>query len=244
MLDTFHDWFRSLHILVGAFSLIVFWIPVVTPKGGKLHRAAGRWFVRSIYVVAGSGLVACVWALGSPATFLNDANPSAALVENVRFFYAILALLAVMALHGAILGTRAVQTKNHHESLRSRPLTSIMILQLIGSLALATGAVAALWSTGLQSRYFVMLAVAMIGLLDYWEQRKYVTRPQPPGAWFDKHVECMLGCGIAIYTAASVTFFARVVELHLSGPLALVPWLLPAAIGIPATYLTKRHFRR
>jgi hypothetical protein len=244
MIETFHNVFRGFHIAVGGVGLILFWIPIVTRKGSPVHRAAGRWFVRSVYVVAGSGLISSVWAIASPATFVNSANVPAAVADTLRFFFSILALLSVFALQGAVLGTRVLRVKDRSEPLRSPPLSLVLAVQLLGSITLAAFAAYSLWTTAFESRYYVPLAIAALGLIDYFEQRKYIAAPQPRRAWFFKHLECMIGCGIAFYTAASVTFFGRVLQLNLPGPLAMVPWLLPAAIGVPAIALTKRHYRR
>jgi hypothetical protein len=244
MLDAFHMGFRGLHIFVGAIGLVLFWIPVFTAKGGRLHRAAGRWFVRSVYVVAASGLVSSVWAIIAPANFKGAATLSDGVVDELRFFFSILGMLSVLALQGAVLGTRVLQVKDRAEPLGNLPLRFVLAAQLLGSIALSGYAAVWLWTTGFQSQYYIPLVIALASLIDYFEQRKFVTRPQPRRAWFYKHLECMIGCGIAFYTAASVTFFGRVLQLNLSGPLALVPWLLPTAIGLSAAALTKRHYRR
>jgi hypothetical protein len=244
MLDAFHAAFRGLHILVGALGLVLFWIPVFTAKGGRLHRAAGRWFVRSVYVVAGSGLVSSLWAIAATANFMGATSLPENIAEDLRFFFAILAMLSVLALQGAVLGTRVLRVKDRPEPLSNLPVRLVLSVQLLGSIILAGYAAVSLWTSGFQSRYYVPLVIALASLIDYFEQRKFVTHPRPRRAWFFKHLECMIGCGIAFYTAASVTFFGRILQLNLSGPLALIPWLLPTAIGLSAAALTKRYYRR
>jgi hypothetical protein len=240
----FHIAFRSIHILVGGIGLILFWVPVLTAKGGRTHRAAGRWFVRCVYLVAGSGLISSVWAIAAPASFMGETALPANVAGDLRFFFSILGMLSVLALQGAVLGTRVLQVKDGPEPLGNMSLRLVLAVQLASSLAVAGYACSSLWTTGFESRYFVPLAISLVSLIDYGEQRKFVTRAQPRRAWFYKHLECMIGCGIAFYTAASVTFFGRVLQLNFDGPLALVPWLLPTAIGLPAIYLTKRKYQR
>jgi hypothetical protein len=244
MLDTLHAGFRGVHILVGGVGLVLFWIPVFTAKGSRLHRATGRWFVRSVYVVAGSGLVSSIWAIAAPANFKGVTTLPVNVAEDLRFFFAILGMLSVLALQGAVLGTRVLQVKDRPEPLGNLPLWLVLAAQLMGALALAGYAAVSLWMRGFEARYYVPLVIAIVSLIDYFEQRRFVTLPQPRRAWFYKHLECMIGCGIAFYTAASVTLFGRVLQLNLPGTLALVPWLLPTAIGLPAMYLAKRHYQR
>lgn len=244
MLDAFHAAFRGVHILVGAIGLLLFWIPVFTAKGGWLHRAAGRWFVRSVYVVAASGLVSSVWAIAAPANFKGAATLPENVADELRFYFSILGMLSVLALQGAVLGTRVLRVKDRPVPLGNLSLRFVLSAQLLGSILLASYAAVSFWTSGFQARYYVPLVIALVSFIDYFEQRKFVTHSQPRRAWFYKHLECMIGCGIAFYTAASVTIFGRVLQLNLSGPLALVPWLLPTAIGLPAIYLTKRHYQR
>ena len=54
----------------------------------------------------------------------------------------------------------------------------------------------------------------------------------------------MIGGGIAFHTAFAVFGMNQLFNLGLSGWLAVVPWILPAMIGIPATALWTRHYQR
>lgn len=66
VMETLHDWYRAAHVWIGIAGLLLFWIPAFTTKGGKIHRTAGRLFVWSVYFVAGSALISCVWAMPRP----------------------------------------------------------------------------------------------------------------------------------------------------------------------------------
>ena len=54
----------------------------------------------------------------------------------------------------------------------------------------------------------------------------------------------MIGAGIAFHTAFAVFGSSRLFDIGLTGWIAVIPWVLPAAIGIPATILWTRHYRR
>ena len=63
-------------------------------------------------------------------------------------------------------------------------------------------------------------------------------------AWFYEHIGAILGAGIAFHTAFAVFGASRLFEFRLPGAWQVVPWILPALVGIPAIVLTTRHYRR
>src|SRR4051812_38124408 len=46
----------GIHIIAGAAALLVFWIPLVTTKGGRTHRRAGWAYVTAAAIVAVTGI--------------------------------------------------------------------------------------------------------------------------------------------------------------------------------------------
>src|SRR5580658_10234168 len=87
-----------VHVLAGAVALSVFWLPLVTKKGGVAHRRVG-W----VYVVA-AGTIALT-AFVNCARMLTDANPAN---DRPGIF---LAYIGVIAWASAQLGVRALRTK-------------------------------------------------------------------------------------------------------------------------------------
>ena len=69
-----------------------------------------------------------------------------------------------------------------------------------------------------------------------------------PGAqhmgWFYSHMGSMLGGGIAFHTAFIVFGAQRLWAYELAGSFAVVPWLLPTVIGIPAIVIWTGYYRR
>lgn len=69
-------------------------------------------------------------------------------------------------------------------------------------------------------------------------------RMRNPGAqhmgWFYSHPGSMLGAGIALHTAFIVFGAQRLWAYEMSGPLAMVPWILPTAAGILAIVVWTR----
>jgi hypothetical protein len=54
----------------------------------------------------------------------------------------------------------------------------------------------------------------------------------------------MLGGGIAFHTAFLVLGAGRMFGLQLDGMAAVVPWLLPTLIGVPASAIWTRYYKR
>ena len=50
-----HEIARALHIVGGTVGLATFWLPLVTRKGGRLHRRVGWIYVMAMLVAAFSG---------------------------------------------------------------------------------------------------------------------------------------------------------------------------------------------
>lgn len=69
-------------------------------------------------------------------------------------------------------------------------------------------------------------------------------RRNAPGQWKLEHLNALLGCGIAFHTAFAVCGINRILPLDLPGTWQVVPWILPAAIGLPAGVLLTRYYRR
>ena len=63
-------------------------------------------------------------------------------------------------------------------------------------------------------------------------------------AWWYKHMEAMIGNGVAFHTAFLVFGARGVIGGVLEGPLALLPWVLPTAIAIPALHFWIRSYKR
>jgi hypothetical protein len=57
-------------------------------------------------------------------------------------------------------------------------------------------------------------------------------------------MNAMIGTGIAFHTAFAVFGSGRLFDLGLEGWVAVIPWILPALIGIPAVAIWTRHYQR
>lgn len=263
LVEPFHHALRWVHIACGAIGLVLFWVPILAPKGGPLHRRAGRWFVRLAWVVGLTGLASSLWALASPETFMPQVYSQRSelgrqyLVEGTTFFFSLLAFLSMAMLTGLVLGVAAVRLRHRHEELRSTwvlgwqvalGLTAAAVLTL-GLRQLTLGWQGA-WPLPKSSveKYWLLVILGGTGLMSMVSDVRYILRPRPaPGVWLHKHLGNMIGVGIAFYTAFLVFGLGRVLDstlgLRLTGAWQLLPWIIPSAVGIPAAQLWVRRLR-
>ncbi len=54
----------GIHIVAGTCALLVFWLPLVTKKGGRTRRRVGWVYVAAAAVLAVTGILSC-WMLMS-----------------------------------------------------------------------------------------------------------------------------------------------------------------------------------
>jgi hypothetical protein len=259
-LDLLHVALRYSHVAAGFLGLALFWVPIFAVKGSPLHIRCGRVFVWMAYYVGATALVSSVWCLCHPTSFLGATWESIGsrgrpyVLEQMRFIFSILGYLALAILCGAVFGVRVVRTRHDHALLRSRWLLGLQGALGLWSLGLAIFGV---WNLAMiyagrhllpseaAGRYWIPVALGIFGMLGAKGEIAYILKPRPtPMAWWYKHMENMLGVGIGFHTAFLVFGLLRFLPIRLEGTWQLVPWLLPAAIGIPATHLWIRYYQR
>jgi hypothetical protein len=217
----FTEW-RWVHIAAGSVALAVFWIPLVAPKGGWLHRRAGL-------VYAWSMLIAVLAALGvSGWRLLYDLHPAA---RQRAIFLSFIALLTFAA---GWNGLRALRTKK-------RTAPSWNPIDVGPSYALALGGLA-LIAWGL-SGGFGALAIAFGALgaaLGVQQIATWSQSPSDPRHWWYQHMRGMIIACIGTVTAFLVVN-ARVLGL---GTFNFAVWTLPGVVGGVGIALWTRHYRR
>ena len=144
------------------------------------------------------------------------------------------------------MGVRVVHTKRNPELLATWGLRTLIALGGVAGAALFAFGLWHMRTAGVGSRYMVCVFVGVLGVLDSMGGFRFLANPRPtPMAWWYKHMECMLACGIGFHTAFLVFGAGRLIPLEwLPGAMRLVPWILPTAIGVPAIVIWVRHYRR
>ncbi|MDE0165037.1 MAG: hypothetical protein OXL36_08070 [Bryobacterales bacterium] len=245
MAETIHSVLRMLHIFWGFLGLAAFWAPVFTKKGGKAHIRAGKVFTASAYVVALTALGSCCWALAHPSSFTGRAITWFEIPAEQVMFVAILGLLAIFLLQSVETGLRVLRARRQPERYAGQRLRSVNGLQaLAGAAVLLFGAYHLIRGHG--PMFCIPVGLGLLSLQDFRENRRFLADPRPtPMAWWYKHMECMLGAGIAFHTAFLV-FGARSIfgESLIEGSWSFLPWILPTAVGLPAVHFWTRYYKK
>lgn len=241
-MDVVREWMRVVHIAAGFVGLAAFWVPVVARKGGRWHRGAGRVFTACATVVGVTAVVSATYAVVDPVAFLRvraEVSPErlARAVDATRTLGVFLGMLGVAMLTSLRFAHRALALRHDPRAL-DEPI-GIALHAASGVLGAVTLAM------GIASGHPLVAGFSLVGLVTAADFARIRRRPLPtPMSWWYHHMGGMLGCGIAFHTAFLVFGGARLFGISFDSAWAAVPWLVPSAVGIPATALWVRAYQR
>ncbi len=230
------EWNRWLHIVAGFIGLAAFWVPVFSRKGSSIHKTAGKVFRYSaIIVVAGAGL--------SVVVRITDALRSGASISGNIEAWSFLIFLGYIALFTGVILSHGIAVLKHKSKLSelNTPYRRISAWSAIFSSLFIVG-----WALYWQpDNAIVLYALSPIGILNGWSILQVISpsASHEPRKWLLEHLNAMLGCGIAFHTAFAVFGMGRILPIELTGIWQVLPWILPALIGIPATSIWMRKYR-
>jgi hypothetical protein len=215
----------SIHVLAGITGLAAFWTPAIARKGGRTHVQIGRIFYNATCVVALTGLAMAALILAAP----RPGHP--------RLLAPFLVYLVLITFVPVYHGVRVLETRAEPARLRTpfhTALNAAAIAAALGMIALA-----------LVAHQPVFAALSPIGVLVGRGNLRFARMPYAsPMSWWYEHMGSMLGGGIAFHTAFLVIGAGRSLGAHLTGVAAVIPWVLPSIVGIPATQIWIAYYRR
>lgn len=227
---------RYVHIAAGFIGLTAFWIPIVTKKGGKQHRLFGRIFKYAAYIVLAAAGLAVIFRLNS---LISDAIP---LVQQTSSYatYIFLGYLTLVTFVILRHGQLVLQHKSSLASMNTWPNQIFAGLAIVASISIIIFAV-----TFKPDIQIILYALSPIGISSGIGIIQVIHSKQPKKkAWLYEHIGAMLGCGIAFHTAFAVFGASRLFgDSLLPGNWAVLPWIAPTLIGIPATIIWTRHYK-
>jgi hypothetical protein len=230
-METLHALTRQIHIFAGFIALVLFWVPAIAHKGGPLHRRAGQLFTSSAYLLLGSAVLGLALNLSEHLLGIKRDTPAQMAFMFLLFYLSITTFVAV---HHAV---RAVETRRNPEDINTAFHRSLVYI--------LSGASAALIATALAADSLFLMAFAPIGLLGARDLHRYIRAPRARYmGWFYEHIGATIGAGIALHTAFAVFGARRLLGLQPDGFWGVLPWFAPAAIGLVASALLERHYRR
>lgn len=240
-MNTLYQGFTAIHVIGGALGLLTFWLPVVFRKGSANHKRSGSWFVWGMSAAATTGLLMTGWWLIDPMIRIErmDSVPAdmERAVRNVRLFGGFLGLLSLLLITNLRHGVLVLRVREQRAQLRTLPhLLLLAGCAMAGIAAIATGTV----------RQFVLLqafgaiCVFAAGTNLHYALKEHLSNRE----WWIEHMVNLFAAGIAAHTAFFVFGGARLIGELFSGNWQMLPWLLPTALGVPASILVGRHYRR
>jgi len=228
--------FVLAHVATGFVGLVAFWIPVFARKGGRLHVRAGRVYAYCAYVVTLSAVTV------SAGRIVSYQVQGIGLADrpDLYGFALFLGYLGVVTFATVRQAMRVVATRRTPEKLRTPFHEALGWASVAGSVTVIAYALA-VWS----DLSPILLGLSPIGLFIGPGMLRLMRNPEARHmGWFYSHLGSMLGGGIAFHTAFAVFGAQRVWAYELAGPFAIVPWILPTIIGIPAIIVWTRYYRR
>jgi uncharacterized membrane protein len=134
----------GIHIIAGGAALLVFWIPLVTRKGGRTHRRAGWAYVTAAATVAVTGI------FSAARLMVYDPRPHA---WRAGVF---LVYVGLFAAESALLGARALRPQTRADRAQNA-------VDLVPSLLLVAGGVA-LVAFGVSQAQLLFVLFAALGV--------------------------------------------------------------------------------
>ncbi len=231
-MDIIHEILRYTHIIGGFVGLFLFWIPIFSKKGGKIHRQTGKywsWLGRVVVLSALAGLFLYI-----PQIIEKNVSP------NNYAFLLFLGYLSIVTYVIIAFGVAVLDSKKDPKVMNTAYWKTMLAICFAASIFIISFAL--IVKPGSMA---VLLALSPIGILTGFQILQYIRGKQgSPKAWLYEHLNSMLGAGIAFHTAFAVFGITRIFDIGLEGTIAIIPWILPALIGIPAQFIWKRHYQK
>ncbi len=227
---------RWVHIVAGFTGLAAFWVPILTRKGGRQHRFFGKIFKYCAYLLLGAAGLSISLRFSDAA--MQGIGPRD---EPSNFAFLIfLAYLTVVTFIGIRHGVQVLMNKADLTGMNRRWDNFLAWTAIAASLFLIVYAL--YYNPPIK---IVLFALSPIGFGTGFGIRKVIQGRRPERkAWFYEHMGTMIGMGIAFHTAFAVFGSARLFDLGLSGWTAVIPWITPALIGMPAGAIWTRYYQR
>jgi hypothetical protein len=199
------------HIVAGFISLLLFWAPLFTKKGGVNHQRVGKRYVQLMWIVVSTAVLLSIKNFSIGNSIMGAFLGFLSLVTAKPLWYGI-----------AILKQKKGVTKQFQRiQLVFSSCIVATSITLIGY-GIALGGVGAA---------LLMFIFGGLGLTEIPDFIQGIKRNAPPAARLKNHIISMCTSGIAAYTAFLVFGANQVFNYALPGYWAIVPWVAPAIFG-------------
>lgn len=213
----------GLHVSAGFISIVLFWLPILSKKGGSFHMKTGKLYVIAMWIVTTTAALLSLknFILGDyiQAVFLGFLS----LITSGPLWYAI-----------AVLDQKKGRTPSYKKKLFVFNITVITcaIAMIIYGLSIVN------------DTRILMFIFGALGLTSIGEVIKHLRNKPSQMTWIQEHLVGMITTGIAAYTAFFVfggrTFFAG----FFPGYWAIIPWIAPGILGGIGNFLYIRKYAK
>lgn len=240
-MHTIHAVLVYLHIAAGSVALLLFWVPALTKKGGKLHVSTGRFYVAGMHIVAITAFVASIIALIDPIAIrrpgeIVEPEQAAQLAQRFRMFSLFLLMLSVLVFTSVRHGIAALTARRDPEIL-AKPLHR-MTIAVLGLLGIIVGAI------GIGNRELLLIVFAGISVSGAVGMFRDTLKTAPKrGDLIVAHLNGLIGSGIGAHTAFFAFGGSRFLSEILPGQWQLIPWIAPAVVGTVVIARVSRRYR-
>ena len=213
--------FLYTHITAGLIALVLFWVPIFTPKGSVNHRRFGRWYVNAM------------WCVVVTAILLSIKN---VMIANY-FAAAFLAFLALITLRPLWSGISILKCKHELDpkhQLIDRGLLCLIVVS--GFVLIWLGSTMS--GHGMQNVVFVFGVLGVSNVFELIRSFKNNVEVQ----WLNAHLSCLCITGIAAHTAFFVFGASSFIEKIFASYWLILPWCLPTVIGVIGIAFANRRF--
>lgn len=237
-MTTIHSLLFVIHIIFGSMALILFWVPIITKKGGLDHRKFGRHYANTMYIVAASGALMALMVISAPLVikyqFVNENTNTEELALKLRIFWSFLLYLSLLTFVNIRHGILVLRNKRQHINMRQWPHLVSLYLLLVGGLMLLS--IGLIYSNTLHIVFGVLGSVLAIQT-----GRFCLAKSVAANRWLIEHITASIGSGIGAYTAF-MAFGGRSMFGEL-GQWQLVFWIAPGVIGAIASIRMSRKYK-
>ncbi len=231
-----HEVFRYIHVTGGFVGLVLYWVPILSKKGSPLHRQIGKtwvWLARVVLITAFLGLLMYVPKLLAAGETINS-HP------NSYAFLIFLGYLSIVTYVVTIYAVDVLKHKKDPSQLATPWMKGLAYLSILLSVVIVSFAL--VYNPDMK---IVLFALSPVGITTGWGMLNYMHGKQSSQrAWLYEHMGSMIGAGIAFHTAFAVFGMTRLFDIGLNGWVAVIPWILPTVIGVPASVIWRRHYQR
>lgn len=236
-MNTIHSVLFFIHIVAGSMALLLFWVPIVTKKGGLDHRKFGRYYANIMYAVAASGALMALMVIYAPLVIkhqmVSENTNTEQLALELRVFWCFLLYLSLLTFVNIRHGILVLRHKRQHINMRQRShLFSIGLLFVSGLM---------LVSLGIHYSNTLHIVFGSLGaVLAFRNARFCLAKSVSANRWLVEHLGAFIGSGIGAYTAF-MAFGGRSIIGGL-GQWQIIYWVAPGVIGaIAIAYLSGKY---